>query len=186
MTAGQSCYFKVDGIPIRVAWIRRSLDDISKTQKYIAVLFVSVNEKAPNKLEGTTLTWFNENPAMLEAWFTYAGFNERLCIRIVCYGRSYKFLHNSPAVRGAYEKKIGKEDRKDEDKFIYKVADAIDSRFIQFSIDENERIEDILQDLVPISKNLYAVGENLRSYGIRPMRLDFDNKEDKRHGSFRV
>ncbi|KAK2036757.1 hypothetical protein LZ31DRAFT_614346 [Colletotrichum somersetense] len=185
MTAGQSCYFKVDDIPIRAAWIRRDFDRITKTLKYIAVLFVLVDAKAPEELEGTSLTWFNENPEMLIAWFTCAGFSRHLCKRIICYGRSHDFLSGNTTIREAHGEihRGNLEIRSDTPELIYNLAEAICSGFIQFSEDKDEKIEDVLQDFVPGSKNLYVVGENLRSYGVRPMRLDSDAKI---HGSFRV
>ncbi|KZL71133.1 hypothetical protein CI238_12165 [Colletotrichum incanum] len=84
MTAGQSYYFKVGGIPIRAAWVRRDFVSATKTSKYTAA---------------TSLTWFNESPDMLRAWFTYAGFGKHLCKRIICYGKSRNYIINNKSIK---------------------------------------------------------------------------------------
>ncbi|KZL83923.1 hypothetical protein CI238_12977 [Colletotrichum incanum] len=164
MTAGQSYYFKVRGIPIRVGWVRRDFISTTKALKYTAM--------------ATSLTWFNENPDMLRAWLTYAGFGKRLCTRIICYGRSRDYIINNESIKNAYYAAATNEklpERRNKQRFVDTLAEALHSKLVQLSLPK-ESIEHVLQDFTPSSKNLYVIGENLRSYGIRTKRLDFDGK----------
>ncbi|OHW89502.1 hypothetical protein CSPAE12_11918 [Colletotrichum incanum] len=179
MTAGQSYYFKVRGIPIRVGWVRRDFISTTKALKYTAVLFLLIDTEVSNELKmATSLTWFNENPDMLRAWLTYAGFGKRLCTRIICYGRSRDYIINNESIKNAYYAAATNEklpERRNKQRFVDTLAEALHSKLVQLSLPK-ESIEHVLQDFTPSSKNLYVIGENLRSYGIRTKRLDFDGK----------
>ncbi|KAK1658503.1 hypothetical protein BDP55DRAFT_565017 [Colletotrichum godetiae] len=178
ITSGQSYYFKVGEIPVRAAWMRRDFNKSTKTSKYTAVLFALVDAEAPRELEeSTSLLWLNESLDMLRASFAHAGFGSHAGMRIICYGKSYQYFrdnvnirvtHDLAAVNGNLAKRKGDQG----------LADALDeamrSGVIRLSSESN--IEDVLRESVPGSKHLYAVGENLRSFGLRPKRLDFDGK----------
>lgn len=202
MTAGQSYYFKMGGIPIRTAWVRRELIGTTKKLKYTAVLFLFVDTEASSELEvygpyiipptppiatdrtldivtldsgvvegyqilawrfeltrrekDTSLTWFNDSPDMLIAWFKHAGFGKHLCKRIICYGKSYQYLTEEISMKKARSDvavngKLPK--RKYKQRHFDTIAEAMYSGIIQLSEDS---IEYVLQDFFPCSRNIYG------------------------------
>ncbi|OBR02181.1 hypothetical protein CH63R_14482 [Colletotrichum higginsianum IMI 349063] len=223
MTSGQSYYFKVGGIPIRAAWIKRRCIGEAKTRKYTAVLFVLVEAEVSSELDvcgpyiipltplismdrtldivtldsgvveayqnlawryeltkqknDTSLIWFNESPDMLKAWFKHAGFGKHLGVKIICCGASSKHLDGNEEIRKTIKSATVNGPvpiRKDGQGqgLVDGLAEALRSKTILLY---NGSIDDALQDFILGSKNLYVVGENLRSYGVRPKRLDFDD-----------
>ncbi|CCF37557.1 hypothetical protein CH063_08856, partial [Colletotrichum higginsianum] len=168
MTSGQSYYFKVGGIPIRAAWIKRRCIGEAKTRKYTAVLFVLVEAEVSSELDNdTSLIWFNESPDMLKAWFKHAGFGKHLGVKIICCGASSKHLDGNEEIRKTIKSATVNGPvpiRKDGQGqgLVDGLAEALRSKTILLY---NGSIDDALQDFILGSKNLYVVGENLRSYG---------------------
>ncbi|KAK0369585.1 hypothetical protein CLIM01_13059 [Colletotrichum limetticola] len=127
--------------------------------------------------ESTSLLWLNESLDVLRASFAHAGFGSHAGMQIICYGRSYQYFRDNEKIRVTHDLAPvnGNLPKRKGDQGL---ADALDeamrSGIIRLSAESN--IEDVLRESVPGSKHLYAVGEILRSFGLRPKRLDFDGK----------
>ncbi|KAF4474152.1 hypothetical protein CGGC5_v016972 [Colletotrichum fructicola Nara gc5] len=154
--AGESYYFKVDGTPIRVAWIRRYTSEQNGAH-YSAFLIVSGTPRPVGSREIRGPFVLPIAPAMM-------------------IDRTLDILTTDSGIVEAWSgDRTGLECDTD-DLFVQRLKQYREAR-VMLCAQDGDDLRDVLQDHMPLGPHSpYLVGEHLRSHRIHANRLDLDAK----------